>query len=196
VGPVYSYYEFIRPAEQRLNDQQWQQLIAKDELPLRPDWTRSFTALPIQRAYNGIRRRPDAEVLLPRPFGVETVAVCQQIDGLRRFQADTSGKLQPGKPLLLYVEPANLTWTRRSFSLGAKLEVKTTLIDASGAAVATHVSDPLELRNGRPGELVYTTVKLAIPKSLKRGTYKLQFELKDALTNPARTAMADLLLEY
>jgi hypothetical protein len=211
VGPVYSYYEFIRPAEQRLNDGQWQQLISADKLPPRPDWTTSFTALPTQRAYNGLsvqnlwrdwvvmdfrRRRPDVEVLLPGPFGVETVAVCRQIDGLRRFNADMSGKLQPGKPLLLYVEPANLTWTRRRFSLGAKLEVKTTLIDASGAAVATHVSDPLELRNGRPGELVYTTVKLAIPKSLKRGTYKLQFELKDALTNPARTAMADLLLEY
>ena len=127
---------------------------------------------------------------------METVAVCRQIDGLRRFKADTSGKLQPGKPLLLYVEPANLTWIRRTFSLGAKLEVKTTLIDAAGAAVATHVSDPLELRNGRPGELMYATVKMAIPKSLKRGTYNLQVELKDALTDPQRTATADLQMEY
>ena len=198
VGPVYSYYEFIRPAEQRLNDQQWQQLISLDKLPPRPGWTNSFTSSPAQRSYTieNFRRRPDVEVLMPRPFGVETVAVCRQIDGLRRFKADASGKLQPGKPLLLYVEPANLTWARRRFSLSVKLEVKTTLIDASGAAVAKHVSDPLELHNGRPGELVYTTLELAIPKSLKRGAYKLQVELKDALTDPARTATAELTMEY
>lgn len=283
VGPVYSYYEFTQPAEQRLTDEQWQQMIAEDKLPPRPAWTKSFTVPPAARTYNGLsvqsargqwivveandgwlqqtlqadctdeglrsllnlldtrgfpsrfgialgnvsqtglqmlvdvkqltwidatgsripaeaiadfcHRRPDVVAFL-RQFGVQTVAVCRQIDGLRRFATDTSGKLEPGQTLLLYVEPANLTCANRGFSQCMKLAVKTTLSDASGAAVVRQVSEPLELPADSPDDLLYTTVKLPVPRSLKRGAYKLQVELTDALSDPVRTATAEIALEY
>jgi hypothetical protein len=43
-GPAYSYYEFQRPAEGRLNDQEWALLLAKGEAPARPEWTKTFQA--------------------------------------------------------------------------------------------------------------------------------------------------------
>jgi hypothetical protein len=42
VGPIYSYYEFVQPARDRLSDEQWQQKVAGGELPARPEWTKSF----------------------------------------------------------------------------------------------------------------------------------------------------------
>lgn len=38
-GGVFSYYEFTMPLEQRLTDEQWQQMTPKPELPV---WTQSF----------------------------------------------------------------------------------------------------------------------------------------------------------
>jgi hypothetical protein len=42
VGPVFSYYEFQQPMTKRLTDQDWQQLIANNQLPSRPEWTAPF----------------------------------------------------------------------------------------------------------------------------------------------------------
>lgn len=44
VGPVYSYFEFLHPAEDRLTDQRWQQMIAHGSVPERPLWTSVFQA--------------------------------------------------------------------------------------------------------------------------------------------------------
>jgi hypothetical protein len=44
VGPLYSYYEFQQPVQQRLTDPEWQSMIAKGKLPTRPDWTKDFVA--------------------------------------------------------------------------------------------------------------------------------------------------------
>ncbi|MDZ7815856.1 MAG: DUF3160 domain-containing protein [Planctomycetota bacterium] len=45
IGPVYSYYEFTMPMNQRLTDEKWQQML-KNNPPERPDWIRSFTPVP------------------------------------------------------------------------------------------------------------------------------------------------------
>lgn len=42
VGPAYSYYEFHQPAEERLTDNDWQQLIDTEKDPPRPAWVDSF----------------------------------------------------------------------------------------------------------------------------------------------------------
>jgi hypothetical protein len=44
VGPVYSYFEFPQPADNRLSDEQWQQMLERRTAPLRPDWTGGFLA--------------------------------------------------------------------------------------------------------------------------------------------------------
>ena len=44
VGPIFSYYEFHHPAEDRLTDPQWQNMISEGQLPNRPDWARVFQA--------------------------------------------------------------------------------------------------------------------------------------------------------
>jgi hypothetical protein len=46
VGPIFSYYEFCHPAEDRLTDERWQTMIVNDGLPSPPDWTRVFRARP------------------------------------------------------------------------------------------------------------------------------------------------------
>lgn len=38
-GAVYSYYEFVNPIDQRMNDDEWRELVAAGETPLRPEWT-------------------------------------------------------------------------------------------------------------------------------------------------------------
>lgn len=42
-GAVYSYYEFPWPAQDRLTDQKWQQMLENGEAPDQPSWTRSYT---------------------------------------------------------------------------------------------------------------------------------------------------------
>ncbi len=44
VGPVYSYYEFWHPADKRLTDTDWQQMLVKETAPKRPAWTSEFQA--------------------------------------------------------------------------------------------------------------------------------------------------------
>jgi len=39
VGPVYSYYEFAQPADNRLTDEQWQGMVGSGTAPARPDWS-------------------------------------------------------------------------------------------------------------------------------------------------------------
>jgi hypothetical protein len=46
VGPLYSYYEFRHPVEDRLTDQQWQQMIGTGKVPARPKWVELFQASP------------------------------------------------------------------------------------------------------------------------------------------------------
>jgi len=43
-GPLFSYYEFRHPVDQRLTDSQWQEMIALGRTPARPEWVRSFQA--------------------------------------------------------------------------------------------------------------------------------------------------------
>ena len=41
-GASYSFYEFTGPIDERLTDGEWGELVAEDDLPDPPDWTRSF----------------------------------------------------------------------------------------------------------------------------------------------------------
>jgi hypothetical protein len=41
-GAVYSYYEFVNPIDERLNDEQWWARVAADNLPPRPEWISAF----------------------------------------------------------------------------------------------------------------------------------------------------------
>ncbi len=43
-GATYSYYEFTHPADDRLTDKAWQDLLATPQAPKMPDWTRSFVS--------------------------------------------------------------------------------------------------------------------------------------------------------
>jgi hypothetical protein len=74
VGPLYSYYEFHQPANNRLTDSQWQQMIAGSDLPEglallgehpknapaaqerphRPEWTNLFQACSKKRTIDGL----------------------------------------------------------------------------------------------------------------------------------------------
>ncbi len=283
VGPVYSYYEFTHAAENRLDDETWEQLIYQDALPARPAWTKQLVASPQKRTYDKLavqeqgrswclvessdlqlkqllseeqsdeglqrfleglhrlhfsgrfgirlgsvtpaglqtlvdvpnlawvdildskiplqviedfsRQRPDVQIL-PHPFGVKTVEICQRIDGYQRFEIDSSRALQPGRPLLLYVEPVNLSWHQRYLEQIAKLEVTATLIDSSGATVTSLVSDPIEYKDGERGDFVHASMKLPIPKSLKPGVYDLRVELTDKMANTKPVAAADLRMTY
>jgi hypothetical protein len=44
VGPVMSYYELITENFKRMNDQEWTNMIQKNQCPLRPDWTHIYLA--------------------------------------------------------------------------------------------------------------------------------------------------------
>lgn len=44
VGPLYSYYEFRQPAEKRLQDREWQDLLRAGTAPERPAWVNGFQA--------------------------------------------------------------------------------------------------------------------------------------------------------
>jgi len=54
VGPVYSYYEFTQPANDRLTDVLWQRRIVTGDLPERPAWTQEFRGTPVERTVDGI----------------------------------------------------------------------------------------------------------------------------------------------
>jgi hypothetical protein len=49
VGPAYSYYEFVHPAEKRLTDLQWQEKLAGKDVPPRPEWMAPITGLKQKR---------------------------------------------------------------------------------------------------------------------------------------------------
>lgn len=49
VGPVYSYYEFLQPAEDRLTDEAWGKLLEAGEAPPRPEWTEVFQGPKLKR---------------------------------------------------------------------------------------------------------------------------------------------------
>jgi hypothetical protein len=44
VGAVFSYYEFPVPVGERLNDEQWQEMVAAGSQPAQPDWVQLFVA--------------------------------------------------------------------------------------------------------------------------------------------------------
>jgi len=70
VGPVYSHYEFTRPAEQRMQDEEFAKLIEQNRTPERPGWTLEYVARPHQRTMADVVKKPRA----PR----------QELEGLRR----------------------------------------------------------------------------------------------------------------
>ncbi|MBZ0293308.1 MAG: DUF3160 domain-containing protein [Anaerolineae bacterium] len=43
-GSVYSYYEFIRPIDGRLTDEEWRDQVEAETVPPRPDWVSQFAA--------------------------------------------------------------------------------------------------------------------------------------------------------
>lgn len=43
-GAVYSYYEFVNPIDQRMNDDEWRALVMAGETPARPAWTALYLA--------------------------------------------------------------------------------------------------------------------------------------------------------
>jgi len=43
-GPVFSYYEFKQPIDERLTDEKWREMLEQGEAPERPDWISSFYA--------------------------------------------------------------------------------------------------------------------------------------------------------
>ena len=43
-GPVFSYYEFKQPMNDRLTDEQWKEMLQQGQAPSRPSWTASFIA--------------------------------------------------------------------------------------------------------------------------------------------------------
>jgi hypothetical protein len=65
VGPVYSYYEFIHGASDRLTDEQWRALIERQALPERPAWwTSAFPAKAQQRTLaDAAEPAPDPRIL-------------------------------------------------------------------------------------------------------------------------------------
>jgi hypothetical protein len=70
VGPAYSYYEFTRPAGDRMTDEAWRGLITKGQLPERPAWWRAAFPAPAKaRQFAGGMRHPaetDPRVLAAR----------------------------------------------------------------------------------------------------------------------------------
>jgi len=45
-GPVFSYYEFKQPMNNRLTDEQWKDMLQNGQTPTRPAWTASFISEP------------------------------------------------------------------------------------------------------------------------------------------------------
>jgi hypothetical protein len=43
-GPTLSYYEFKKPVDDRLTDEQWKEMLQSGQQPPRPDWIQSFYA--------------------------------------------------------------------------------------------------------------------------------------------------------
>ncbi|MCS7233780.1 MAG: DUF3160 domain-containing protein [Synergistetes bacterium] len=43
-GAVFSYYEFLWPASDRLTDERWQEMLSRNIAPPQPSWTGSFTS--------------------------------------------------------------------------------------------------------------------------------------------------------
>jgi hypothetical protein len=41
-GPVYNYYEFTQPMNNRLTDEAWRAILAADQTPEPPEWTKNF----------------------------------------------------------------------------------------------------------------------------------------------------------
>lgn len=53
-GATMSYYEFLQPADKRLTDEQWQEMLKKRKAPPQPEWVRSFTVKSLIK----VRERP------------------------------------------------------------------------------------------------------------------------------------------
>jgi hypothetical protein len=41
-GPIFSYYEFKMPMEDRLTDEKWKEMLKANNYPAQPEWTKSF----------------------------------------------------------------------------------------------------------------------------------------------------------
>ena len=51
VGPVYSYYEFTKPASDRMTDEAWRKLIEERKLPERPAWWKAAFPAPAKERH-------------------------------------------------------------------------------------------------------------------------------------------------
>ena len=49
VGPAYSYYEFLQPAEERLTDEAWGKMLEAGQAPPRPEWVEAFQGEKLKR---------------------------------------------------------------------------------------------------------------------------------------------------
>lgn len=51
-GAIFTYYEFTHPADDRLTDEKWRQLLDTPDAPVLPDWTKSFVSR-VERSGSG-----------------------------------------------------------------------------------------------------------------------------------------------
>jgi hypothetical protein len=52
VGPIYSYFEFLRPSPQRLDDGTWREMIKSGQMPPSPRWVGDFQGPPEKRPFD------------------------------------------------------------------------------------------------------------------------------------------------
>ncbi|HPC28932.1 MAG TPA: DUF3160 domain-containing protein [bacterium] len=55
-GPVFSYYEFTHPVNDRLTDEKWQMMLEEKKAPEQPEWIRFFTT-----------KEGKKEIIIPQP---------------------------------------------------------------------------------------------------------------------------------
>ena len=61
VGPVYSYYEFKHPMDDRLTDEKWRALLGGGQAPSLPEWTQTFASFAASHAGNDRIQAPAEE---------------------------------------------------------------------------------------------------------------------------------------
>jgi hypothetical protein len=80
VGWVASYYEFVRPAGDRLTDDRWREIVSNGLLrPARPSWTDHFLSLEAGPAWEARAPLRDAERLIQEGFEEEAVALWRDL---------------------------------------------------------------------------------------------------------------------
>ncbi len=140
VGPVFSYYEFLQPAEQRLTDQEWDRRLRMGKRPSRPPWTESFVASPKRRPKYGTtvtsKRLGDTATLRVRTRGKRDLTEESTILQLTDTGLATLARVPTIRTLDLArsrVTDQGLAQLRRLKNL-RNLNLSSTRIDGSGFA--------------------------------------------------------------